>query len=412
MDVLYRCCCGLDVHAKTLVACLIIAGKKTVRTFSTMTEDILALADWLTSSGCTHIAMESTGVYWKPVFNILEGNFVVVLANAQHIKNVPGRKTDVKDCEWIAELLRHGLITASFIPPMPIRELRELTRYRQNLVEERARLANRIQKIAESGNIKLSQVASDALGVSGRAMLGAIAEGETDAQALADLARQGLRKKLPDLRRALEGRLTPAQRWVLADLLYQYEQLETSVERVSARIAQEVDQSPDPTIREAIVLLDTIPGIALHAAEDIVAEIGTQMSQFGSSQRLASWAGMCPGNNESAGKRKSGKTTKGSSHLRRVLVQASWASSRTKNTSLGAQYHRLARRLGNKKASVAVGHSILVIIYHMLDRKEPYRELGANYYDINDKERTQKRLVGKLESLGFAVHLEPKGNAA
>lgn len=412
MQALYECCCGLDVHAKTVVACLLKSGSKQVRTFGTMTDDLLNLSDWLGQSGCTHVAMESTGVYWKPVFNILEGLFEVILVNARHIKAVPGRKTDVKDCEWIADLLRHGLLRASFIPPLEIRELRELTRYRASLVKDRATLANRIQKLAESGNIKLGQVASDALGVSGRLMLRALSNGETDTEKIGDLARGRLKEKKPELRRAVSGRLTSNQRWVLSELLDRYEEAESAIERVERQIKQEMENSAAPFVAEAVRLLDTIPGVGESVAQTIVSEIGVEMECFPSDKHLASWAGMCPGNNESAGKRKSGKTTKGSIYLREALVQAAWAATRSKETYLAAQYQRLVKRLGKKKALVAVGHSILIIIYHVLKNKTSYRELGGDYFDRRNVTEQRKRLIQKLESLGVKVTVEELPAAA
>jgi transposase len=302
MEVLYHCCCGIDIHAKTAVACLIKDGKKQTRTFSTMTDDLLCLLDWLTSQGCTHVAIESTGVYWKPVFNILESSMEVILTNARDAKGFKARKTDVLDAEWLADLLRHGLLKPSFIPPLHIRELRELTRYRESLVRERTSLANRIQKLAESANIKLGQVASDALGVSGKLMLKALARGETDADKMSDLARRSMRKKKPELKRALEGRLTENQRWILSQMLNQYESVEEAIKRVEAKIRQEVEESANPFVQEAVKLLDTIPGVAETAAQIIVSEIGADMNQFASDKQLASWAGMCPGNNESGEK--------------------------------------------------------------------------------------------------------------
>jgi len=292
MQIIHECCSGLDVHAKTVVACLIKKGKKQTRTFSTMTDDLLRLSDWLVEEGCTHVAIESTGVYWKAMFNILEGVLEVILVNAQHVKAVPGRKTDVKDCEWLADLLRHGLLKASFIPPVEIRELRELTRYRQSLIGEQTALSNRVQKLAESGNIKLSQVASDALGVSGKLMLRALADGETDAEQMAQLARRRMRSKIPELRRALEGRMTKAQRWVLGELLTRYEEIERAVERCERQIDEEVSQGPDPFVAEAVALLQTIPGIGESVAETIVSEIGVDMRRFATDGHLASWAGM------------------------------------------------------------------------------------------------------------------------
>lgn len=412
MQIIHDTCCGIDVHAKTVVACLIKQGRKQTRTFSTMTADLLRLLDWLMAEGCAIIAIESTGVYWRPVFNILEGSISVMLVNARHVKAVPGRKTDVKDCEWLADLLRHGLLKASFIPPLEIRELRELTRYRQSLVREQASIANRVQKIAESGNIKLSQVASDALGVSGRRMLRALAAGETDVEKMSQMARTRLRNKRVELKQALEGRLTRAQRWVLGELLDRYEELERSIEKVNGEISREVETCRDPFVAEAIELLDSIPGIGESVAQVIVSEIGVKMGQFASDKHLASWAGMCPGNNESAGKRKSGKTTKGNQYLRTALVQAAWAASRTKETYLSAQYQRLVKRMGKNKALVAVGHSILVMIYHVLTRRQSYQEMGGDYFDRRNVEAQKARLIHKLEALGLRVTVEQSGVAA
>jgi transposase len=412
MEILYACCCGIDVHARMLVACLIKDGKKDIRTFSTMTDDLLRLLDWLSQQGCTHVAIESTGVYWKPVFNILEGVIEVILTNARDAKGFKARKTDVIDAEWLADLLRHGLLKASFIPPLEIRELRELTRYREGLIRERTALANRIQKLVESANIKLAQVASDALGVSGKLMLRALAAGETDAQKMSELARRSMKRKKPELQRALQGRLTQAQRWVLTELLDRYDNVELSISRVEVRIRQEVEASADPFVPEAVKLLDTIPGVAETVAQIIVAEIGAKMSQFPSDRHLASWAGMCPGNNESAGKRKSGKTNKGSRYLRAALVQAAWVASHQKGTYLAAQYQRLVRRMGKKKALVAVGHSILVIVYHVLTNRASYQELGGNYFEQRNMEKQRNRLIRQLESLGLKVTVEEMGFAA
>lgn len=412
MEVIHPCCCGLDVHAKTVVACMIKPGKKQTRSFSTMTDDLLVLSDWLVSEGCTHVAIESTGVYWRPVFNILEGVLEVILVNARHVKGLPGRKTDVKDCEWLADLLRHGLLKASFIPPAHIRELRELVRYRQSLVKEQTAVANRIQKLIESGNIKLGQVVSDVLGVSGRAMLRALAAGETSAEEMAQLARPNLKVKPPELRRSLEGRLTTTQRWVLGELLGRYQELEAALDRVNRQIREQVAVSPDPFLAEAVQLLDTIPGVGEQVAETVIAEIGVDMSRFPTSGHLASWAGMCPGNNESAGKRKSGKTNKGSLYLRAALVQAAWAASHTKGTYLSAQFRRLVRRMGKKKALVAVGHTILIIVYQVLSRRVSYRDLGGDYFDRRNVEVQRQRLIRRLESLGLRVSVEELGEAA
>jgi transposase len=412
MEIIYSCCCGLDVHAKTVVACLIKAGKKEVRTFSTMTDDLLRLLDWLVNEGCSHAAIESTGVYWKPVFNILEDSIEVLLVNARHYKAIPGRKTDVKDCEWLADLLRHGLLKASFIPPLEIRELRELTRYRQQLVKELAMLANRIQKLIESANIKLGQVATDVLGVSGRLMLRALSAGETDAEKMSELARRRMRNKRTELKRALEGRLTKSQRWVLGELLMRYEEVEAAIKRVEQQIDEEVIQSADPFVSKAVQLLETIPGVGERVAETIVSEIGVDMNRFPSAGHLSSWAGMCPGNNESGGKRRSGKTTKGSVYLREALVQAAWAASHTKHTYLSAQYRRLAKRLGKKKALVAVGHSLLVMIYYVLARQMSYEEMGGDYFDKQNVERQRKRLIDRLRATGLKVTVEEVQDAA
>lgn len=407
MEIVHRCCCGLDVHAKTVVACLIKEdGGKEVRTFSTMTDDLLRLGEWLGSHGCSDVAMESTGVYWKPVFNILEEQFKVMLVNARHVKAVPGRKTDVRDCEWLADLLRHGLLKGSFIPPREIRELRELTRYRKSLIEEQGAVANRVQKLIESGNIKLAQVASDALGASGRAMLRALAAGETDVEKMAELARQKMQRKKPELRRALQGRLNQTQRWVLGELLNRYEELESAIARVSAQIRQQGAANPDPRLAQAIQNLPTIPGIGERIAETIIAEIGVDMSRFPTDHHLCSWAGMCPGNNESAGKRKSTKTNPANPYLRPALVQAAWAASHTKTTYLSAQYHKLVRRIGKKKALVAVGHSILIVVYHVLLNQTTYHELGVDYFDRLNRKFLKNKLVRRLESLGLKVTIE------
>lgn len=377
-----------------------------------MTDDLLRLSDWLTSEGCTHVAIESTGVYWKPVFNILEGVLDVTLVNAKHVKAVPGRKTDVRDCEWLADLLRHGLLKASFIPPLEIREIRELTRYRQTLVKEQSTVLNRIQKVIESGNIKLGQVATDVLGVSGRMMLRAIADGEQDAEKLAEMARGRLKEKRALLQRALEGRLTPSQRFVLGELLGRSDELEAAITRVSKQIEKEVAECIDPFVAEAVKLLQTIPGVGERVAQVIISEIGVEMKRFPTDAHLASWAGICPGNNESAGKQKSGATTKGSVYLRTALVQAAWAATHTKDTYLAAQYRKLVKYKGKNRALIAVGHSILVIIYHVLANRTSYQELGGDYFDRQNVEQQRLRLIRRLESLGMKVTVEPVAEAA
>jgi transposase len=412
MDVVYTHCCGLDVHKKTVAACLITstAGAepvKEIRTFSTMTADLLALADWLQEAGCTHVAMESTGVYWRPVYNLLEGQFELLVVNAQHMKAVPGRKTDVKDAAWIAELLRHGLLRGSFIPSKPQRQLRELTRYRSTLVQDRARALNRLQAVLEDANLKLASVVTDINGVSAQAMLEAILAGQRDVEVLADLARGRLRAKRDQLKVALEGRVTAHHSFVMTEHLSTLEYLDEAIERVSGEIDQRLTAD-----QEAIALLDTIPGVGQRAAEILIAEIGTDMSRFPSAKHLASWAGMCPGNHESGGKRLSGKTRKGNRWLRQVLVEIAHVASKTKNTYLAAQYKRIAARRGKKRALIAVGHTILTIVYMMLTRKHPYQDLGAAYFDQREQERVERRLVHRLERLGYEVSLQPRALAS
>jgi transposase len=410
MDVVHPRCCGLDVHKQTVVACVLISSSngrpdKTMRTFGTLTDELLALGDWLASQGVTHVALEATGSYWKPVWNLLEGRFELLLANAQHIKAVPGRKTDVKDAEWIADLLRHGLLKPSFVPDRPQRELRELTRYRTSLVEERGAEANRLQKVLEGANLKLGDVASDVLGRSARQMLERIVGGatETEAAALAQLARGRLREKIPQLERALSGRVASHQRFMLAQQLAHIDFLDESIERVSGEIAERL-RPFDQTLLD----LDAIPGVGRRTAEILLAEIGTDMRRFPSAAHLASWAGMCPGHDESAGKRRSGKTRKGSPALRHALTEAARATARSKNTYLAAQFHRLAARRGSKRAAVAVGHSILIIVWHLLAHGHPYHDLGGNYFETRAEPALTRHLVRRLKALGYDVQLQPR----
>ena len=412
MEVIFGCCCGLDVHKRMVTACHRVQGidgkvHKEIQTFGTMTADLLVLHDWLVSRGVTHVAMESTGVYWKPIYNILEASFTILLVNAAHIKAVPGRKTDVKDCEWIADLLAHGLLRGGFIPPEPVRDLRDLTRYRKSLSDERVREVNRLHKLLESSNVKLSSVATDVMGVSGRLMLDAILGGNAEPAVLAELARGRLRKKLPDLRKALEGRFRPHHRFMLEQILGHLDFLDEWISRVSEEVAHRMD----PFCRQ-IDLLRTIPGVDRKTAEVILSEIGPDMDHFPSDRHLASWAGLCPGNNESAGKRKSGKTRKGNQWLRRALVEAAWAASHTKDTYLGSQYRRLVVRRGKKKAAVAVAHSTLVIAFHILKDDIPYREIGADFLDKLNASMIQRHHVKRLESLGFKVTIEPLARVA
>jgi transposase len=336
----------------------------------------------------------------------------VILVNARGAKAVPGRKTGVRDCEWLADLLRHGLLRASFIPPLEIRELRELTHYRRTLSKEHTAVANRVQKLIGSANIKSGQVATDVLGVSGRLMLRALADGEREIEKLVELARGTLKGKKPELRRALTSRLTPAQRFALNELLRRLCELEAATVRVSGQIIKEVAESADPFVAEAVKLLETIPGIALRVAEVIISEIGVKMSRFPTDAHLASWAGVCRGNNESAGKRRSGQTTKGSPYLRAAITQAAWAAAHTKNTYLAAQCHRLIKRMGKNKALVAVAHSALVTAYHVLAQRADYRELGGDYFDRQHRQTQQQRLIRKLEAMGLKVTVETLSKAA
>jgi transposase len=381
--------------------------RQEVRAFGTMTRDILALADWLATGEVTHVAMESTGVYWKPIYNILEGRFEILLVNARHVKHVPGRKTDVKDCQWLAQLLQCGLLRGSFVPDRPQREMRDLTRHRSQLVHQAAAVANRIHKILEDANIKLGVVASDILGVSGRAMLRALIAGQQTPQQMADLARRQLRGKIPELRLALEGHVTEHHRFVLAELMDQLEDLERRIERFTRRI----EEISGP-FASAIRAVAEIPGFDERSAQNVVAEIGTDMTRFPTDAHIASWAGVCPGSNESAGKRKSGKTTKGNRWLRAALGQAAWAASRTKNSYFRSHFRRLVGRRGKKRAIVAVGHSLLVVIYHVLLTGRPYQDLGVDYFDKLDAARIVRSHVRRLESLGYKVTLAAPEKAA
>ncbi len=408
MDTVIEKCCGLDVHQGTVVACLLIGGPtgrvhKEIRTVSTFTRDLLALRDWLHEQGVTHVAMESTGVYWKPVYAVLEDHFELIVGNAQHIKQVPGRKTDVKDSEWIARLARDGLIRPSFVPPKPLRELRELLRYRRKLVESRTAERNRTLRLLETASIKLASVASDVFGVSGMAMLSAIAQGEVDAATLAALAKGRLRTKLHELTLALDGYVQEHHRFMLRLQLRRLEQVDADLAELETRI----DERLAP-YREQHRRLIQIPGVNTVLAAVIIAEIGVDMSVFKTAEHLASWAGICPGNNESAGKRRSGKVTKGNVALKTALVEAGHAAGRAKGTYLKDKFHRLKARRGPKRAAVAIGHKILRSVYTMLSRNVDYADLGETYLDRLDRTRTVTALRHRIERLGFEVTLVPK----
>ena len=408
MQTLVERGCGLDVHQATVVACLLIVLKngrvqKQVRTFGTTTRELMGLREWLLSESCTHVAMESTGVYWKPIYAILEGAFEIIVANAQHVKKVPGRKTDVKDAEWIADLLCHGLLRPSFVPPSPIRELRDLTRYRRKLVESRTAERNRLLKLLETANIKLASVATDVFGVSGLLMLHALVEGKATAQEMAELAKKQLRKKIPELELALEGKVEEHHRFLLR---VQLRRLRT-VEEDLGILEQRIQEKLKPYAAQ-FTLLQEIPGIDETLAAAIIAELGVDMGVFESVSQLSSWAGVCPGNNESAGKRRSSRIPKGNVYLKTALVEAANSAAKAKGTYLRDKFYRLKARRGYKRAAVAVGHKILVAIYHMLSHQVCYNELGDVYLDNLNKHHVTRNLVNRLERLGYAVTLQQK----
>jgi transposase len=438
LRVLYRCVAGLDVHKKTVTATRMRVDEEErlfweTKTFGTMTPELLILHDWLMEWECTHVAMESTGDYWKPIFNVLEDAFEVYLVNAKHVKHVPGRKTDALDSEWLAELMVHGLLKPSFIPPKPQRALRELTRYRTKLVQERSRTVNRVHKLLEGANIKLSSVASDIMGVSGRAMLAAICEGRIPPYRMARLAKGRLRNKIPDLEKALTGIVEPHHRFLLSQQLVHIDFVDEQVTAISDEITCQLERmshmseppgpdaddkessddsgadtsSPPLTWQEAVILLDTIPGVSVRTAEVILSEMGLDMSRFPTDKHLAAWAGVAPGNHESAGKRYSGRRRKGNRYLVATLVEAAWSAVRTKNTFLKSRYHRLAARRGKKRAIVAIAHSILVSAWHMLTYRLPYQELGGDFFDQRRKDSKIQYLTRQLEKLtGGSVNVE------
>ncbi len=409
METLIERCAGLDVHKDTVVACVRRPGpdgqrQVETRTFGTTTGDLLDMRDWLADQGVTLVGMEATGVYWKPVYYVLEDAMECWLLNARHLRNVPGRKTDMADAAWIAQLVENGLVRPSFVPPKPIRELRNLTRYRRAQIDERSRESQRLDKILQDAGIKLSSVATDIRGVSGRTILAALVAGETDGQQLADLAKGRLRKKLPELEAALQGRFSRHHALIVGEILAKLDYQDELIERLS----EEVDRAIAPFAQQ-VQLLDTIPGVDRRIAETLIAEIGVDMGRFGSSARLASWAGVCPGQHESAGKSRGGKTRPGPRWLRAHLAEAANAASRKKGTYLSAQYARLRGHRGPAKANLAVAHSILVSAFHILDLMVPYQDLGADWFvRRHSPERHARKLVGQLAALGYEVALTEK----
>lgn len=444
MRIIFERVAGLDVHKKTVTATRMRVTEDSrleweTKTFGSTTPDLLQLHDWLQAWECRQVAIESTGDYWKPVFNLLEGDFAVWLVNARHVQQVPGRKTDALDAEWLAELMLHGMLKPSFIPPKPQRALRDLTRYRSRLVQERARTVNRVQKLLEGANIKLASVVSDITGVSARAMLEALGAGQNDPALMAELARGRLRNKLPELEKALTGLVEAHHRFLLSQQLAHIDFLDEQIVEISAEIARRIEamsQAPLPatsgtdcagtnaemnsdqqqhplTWSEAVTLLDTMPGIDRKTAEVIVAEIGLDMSQFPTDKHLAAWAGLAPGNHQSGGKRYSGRTRHGNQALKSTCVQAAWSAVRTKDTFLKARFHRLAARRGKKRAIVATAHSMLVSVWHILSYRQPYQELGGNYFDQRKKEVKVSYLIRRIEKLtGASVTLEMQAAAA
>ena len=407
MEILYSHCAGLDVHKASVAACVLTPGEgaeplKEIREFGTTTGELRELAAWLKQCGVSHAAMEATGVYWKPVFNVLESACELILVNARHIKQVPGRKTDKADCAWLASLLRHGLLQASFVPDKEVRQLRDLCRMRTTLVRERVQVGNRLRKVLEDANIKLDSVASDSLGVSGRLMIEALIGGERDPKKLAGLAKGRLKQKRGELEQALEGQVTEHHRFLLRELKESVEHLDGKIERFEAEIARHM-----PPFEWAAGLLMTMPGVDRTAAYALLAEIGADMSRFPSARHVASWAGLCPGNNESAGRRRSGKSHRGNRWIKGLMTEIAWAASRTKNTYCGAFYRRLVSHRGKKRALVALANQLLQVVWHMLTHQQNYQELGADYFDRLHQQQLTRSLVRRLEKLGHKVSIEP-----
>jgi transposase len=396
-------CAGLDVHKKTVWACVRVDGRQWVEQFGTTSGELLRLGDWLAEKGVTIVAMESTGVFWRPVWNLLEGRFELMLVNAQHIKQVPGRKTDVSDCQWIAQLLEHGLLRASFVPDRAQRELRDLTRQRTQLLRDRARIVNRVQKELEDANIKLANVVTDITGKSGRAILNALVAGGMSAAQMAELVVKQMEAKKPALREALNGRVTDHHRFMLARLLEEIDHLDRIIGLFDTRIGEVMS----PLERATVEQLDEVPGFDVRTGQNVLAEIGTNMERFPTAHHLASWAGLCPGNNESAGKRKSGRTRKANVWLKTALTQAAWGAGRTRRSYYSALHHRVTTRRGVKRATIAVAHSLLVTVYCLLSRGERYLDLGPKYFErAPDPERTAQHMIQKLKRLGYDVEVK------
>ena len=402
MDIIVDKGCGLDVHKGTVVACIMGTGiRKEVKTYTTMTNDLLRLKEWLQENGITHVAMESTGVYWKPVFNILEDRFEVILVNARHVKNVPGRKTDVQDSEWLCKLLRSGLVKGSFIPPRDIRELRDLTRHKRKLIQAITAEKQRVEKVLEDANIKLSSIASDTFGASGKRIIEELIKGKLRAEEMAELSKGRLRQKREDLKEALVGEVREHHKFMIKASLRHIGAMEKVLSEIERRIQQKINRH----YKEEYGLLQTIPGVKGEAST-LIAEMGVDMERFPSEMHLSSWAGMSPGNNESAGKKKPGSTTYGNKCLKTMLTEFAWVASKTKDTYLRSKYHSLVGRRGKKKALVALGHKILIMCYHILKYRHPYKELGGDYLDNRRKDKITRSYIKRLNHLGYEVTLK------